>query len=150
MYNIKDVVAFLLSVESIRLKSYLDGGGVWTIGIGSTFYRDGRKVKQGDEITRDEAFALAEFTANRFALQVADVVHTKVTKDQFIALVSVAFNCGFPRFKNSLILKQVNADPNDKKAIEALFPISFVTVDGQPNKGLRNRKQIELKKYFSL
>ena len=37
------------SFEGIRLNAYDDGVGVWTIGIGTTIYPNGVKVKKGDK-----------------------------------------------------------------------------------------------------
>jgi GH24 family phage-related lysozyme (muramidase) len=49
---------FVALSENIELEAYpdpLSGGEPWTIGYGTTIYPDGRKVKEGDHCTEDEA-----------------------------------------------------------------------------------------------
>lgn len=54
-----DILAILVAVEGFADKTYLDGEGVETIGIGTTNWIDEngntRKVKKGENITYDEA-----------------------------------------------------------------------------------------------
>ncbi|MDF2791458.1 MAG: lysozyme, partial [Neobacillus sp.] len=48
-------INLISSFEDTRLKAYDDGVGVWTIGIGTTVYPNGVKVKKGDTCTLDQA-----------------------------------------------------------------------------------------------
>jgi lysozyme len=43
------------------LKAYKCPAGVWTIGIGTTIYPTGQRVKQGDVITADQAYEFLRF-----------------------------------------------------------------------------------------
>ena len=76
------------SFEGLRLTSYQDSVGVWTIGYGHT-----QGVKQGQTITQQQAQAflqqdlgVAEGAVNRLGLTLTD--------NQFAALVSFTFNLG--------------------------------------------------------
>jgi GH24 family phage-related lysozyme (muramidase) len=76
------------SFEGLRLKSYQDSVGVWTIGYGHT-----QGVKQGQTITQAQAQAflqqdlgVAEAAVNGHGLTLTD--------NQFAALVSFTFNLG--------------------------------------------------------
>lgn len=76
------------SFEGLRLTSYQDSVGVWTIGYGHT-----QGVKQGQTITQQQAQAflqrdlgVAEAAVNRLGLTLTD--------NQFAALVSFTFNLG--------------------------------------------------------
>lgn len=76
------------SFEGLRLTSYQDSVGVWTIGYGHT-----KGVKQGQTITQQQAedflqqdLGVAEGAVNRLGLTLTD--------NQFAALVSFTFNLG--------------------------------------------------------
>ena len=47
--------AFVEHWEGLRLKAYKDSAGVWTVGFGTTHYKDGTQVKEGDVITQAQA-----------------------------------------------------------------------------------------------
>jgi lysozyme len=144
-----DTIDFLDDIEAVRLNAYLDSSEVPTIGIGNTYYRDGRRVRMGDKITREEAYSLAELIVLEFSTVVKQCLTVEVNRNQFIALTSLCYNAGKTGFRKSIIVKMVNANPNDP-AIKEMFTKSFVTSKGQPSKGLVNRRRIEAKKYFQV
>lgn len=77
--------AFLTILEGVRLKSYKDAVGIWTIGYGHT----GPEVAEGQSITLDEAQVLFETdTQHLFQL----VSHLPLQKAA--ALVCFGYNCG--------------------------------------------------------
>ncbi|AUC61774.1 phage lysozyme [Cyanobacterium sp. HL-69] len=94
--------------EGLRLNAYLCPAGVWTIGYGSTFYPDGRRVRQGDKITQQEADQLFLATVKPFAKVVDQAVKVTINNNQFSALVSFAFNVGTGAFKSSTLLRLLN------------------------------------------
>lgn len=146
----KEIIDFIRHGESIKLRAYIPvNGDRWTIGMGNTFYEDGSPVKEGDVITLARAYALGEYIVNKFTAFVKQQLTRPVTQNQLIALVSMAYNVGEKAFKKSIILKMVNANPNDP-AIKEQFPKSFITVDGVLCNGLVNRRQSELKKYLTV
>ena len=82
--------ALIQEFEQCRLKAYLDGGGVWTIGWGHT----GADVHEGLVVTQAQADALFEHDIARFVADVNSLVKVPVTQNEFDALVSFAYNCG--------------------------------------------------------
>lgn len=95
------------------LKAYRDVKGVPTIGVGATFYRDGSRVKMGDEITLEEAMNLFSWHLGRvFEPAIHKLVKTPINQNQFDALVSFVFNVGEKQFGTSTLLQRINADPN--------------------------------------
>lgn len=94
--------------EGFRSNAYLCPANVWTIGYGSTFYPDGRKVKAGDHVTRAEGEELLRNTVKRFEQGVDRMVKVKLNSNQFSALVSFAFNVGLGAFSKSTLLRVLN------------------------------------------
>lgn len=59
----KDLIKFF---EGEKLTAYVCPAGVPTIGVGSTFYEDGAKVKIGDKITKERSAQLFTNTLKPF------------------------------------------------------------------------------------
>ena len=82
-------VPFVKGWEGFRAKAYQCTSGIWTIGYGHT-----ADVEPDDVVTNYEAEDWLrqdlQFTADRLA----PYINVRVTKGQFIALTSLAFNIG--------------------------------------------------------
>ena len=113
---------FLAKEEGIVLHPYLDSIGVPTIGIGSTYYPDGRRVTMQDKpLTKEEALELFSHVIETYEKTVWSITRDDINQHQFNALVSLCFNIGSGNFKGSTVVKKVNANPNDptiRKAFE--------------------------------
>jgi lysozyme len=129
------------------LKAYLCPAGVWTIGIGTTVYPDGQKVKQGDLITKEQAYDYLRFDLAYTEKQVDSYTTDSINQNQFDALVSFAYNVGTGALKSSTLLKKVNANPSDptiRKEFER-----WVHGGGKVLPGLVTRRKAEADLYFS-
>ena len=131
--------------EGCKLKAYKCPAGLWTISWGLTFYPDGRKVKEGDVITQQQAEEYFDAVVNDFAKQVDVLVKSNVTANNFSAIVSFTYNVGIGNLKNSTLLKKVNANPKDA-TITAEFR-KWVRANGEVLKGLVRRRDAEAKLY---
>lgn len=87
--NAKDLIK---KEEGFRTKAYLDSAGVPTIGWGFTTI-DGRPVKMGDTITREEALTQLEKQLPKYQT-FKDKVSVPLTEDQEAALTSFEYNLG--------------------------------------------------------
>ena len=105
----KTGIDLISSFEGIRLNAYDDGVGVWTIGIGTTVYPNGVKVKKGDKCTLEQALEYLQHDLKSFEKTINDSVKVPLSQNQFDALVSLAYNIGSGAFKNSTLLKKLNA-----------------------------------------
>ena len=105
----KTGIDLISSFEGIRLNAYDDGVGVWTIGIGTTIYPNGTKVKKGDKCTQEQALEYLQHDLKSFEKTVNDSVKVPLSQNQFDALVSLSYNIGSGAFKNSTLLKKLNA-----------------------------------------
>ena len=136
----------IIHFEGEKLTAYLCSAGVPTIGIGSTFYEDGSKVKLGDKITKERSRKLFDAIADKFSSQVFKELKKPVKQQQFDALVSFAFNVGMGNFRKSTLLKKVNANPNDA-TIRNEF-LKWNKAGGKVLNGLTKRREAEAKLYF--
>lgn len=80
--------------ESCKLNAYQDSKGIWTIGWGNTFYKDGRRVKKGDKITQDQADELFKDIVPKFEQMVQKKIKRPLLQNEFDALVSFCYNAG--------------------------------------------------------
>jgi lysozyme len=132
--------------EGIKLKAYRCPKGIPTIGIGSTRYDDGSRVKLGDEISLDYAKVLYEREVDKIRKEVDQLVIPNLNKNQEDALVSFAYNVGINAFKSSTLLEKVNKDPRSN-SIKREF-MKWTTSGGRRLKGLVERRKAEVDLYF--
>ena len=134
--------------EGLSLTAYLCSGGIPTIGYGSTFYSDGRRVNLGDIITLQEANELYMETLSQFERDVSELLDgIPINQNQFDALVSFAFNLGIASLAQSTLLNKVKSNHNDT-AIAVEFG-KWVMAGGQRINGLVIRRRKEAELYFS-
>ena len=134
--------------EGFASSPYLCSAGVPTIGYGSTYYEDGTKVKLSDSsISEERAESLFKKVVNHYELAVDSIVRNDITQNQFDALVSFAYNVGVTNFKNSTLIKKVNANPNDPDITKQFM--RWIRAGGKVIKGLINRRRVEAQLYFS-
>ncbi len=127
----------LKAFEGLRLQSYLDIGGVPTIGYGHTGSDVGLKMF----ISKDGAEYLLKQDLVRFEDAVTTlVVNHKITQNQFDALVCFVYNVGIGALKTSTLLKKVNAGDITAAGNEFL---RWNKVKGKVVAGLTNRRSAE-------
>lgn len=117
----KKGLEFLAQEEGIRLKPYLDSVKIPTIGVGCTYYENGQRVKMTDPaITKERALQLFTNLLVTYEKAVWSRTVDCINQNQFNVLVSLTFNIGESNFKNSSLLKLVNANCNNPKIADAL------------------------------
>lgn len=129
------------NAEGLRLEAYLCPAGVWTIGYGHT----GTDVWPGLVITEKWAESLLERDLRTFEAYVSGYVKVDLTQDQFDALVSFVYNIGAEAFKNSTMLKKLNAGDYEGAAKE--FP-RWNKSKGKVLPGLVKRREAERKLFL--
>ena len=132
--------------EGLRLKAYLDGGGVWTIGYGTIKYPNGQSVKSGDTCTESQAEAWLKSDCKWVDACLDKYVIVKVTQNQFDALASFVYNIGESQFRTSTLLKMLNAG---SFALAASNFDRWIYDNGKVEKGLVNRRAMEKKLFLS-
>jgi len=139
-------IKLLASLEGLKLKAYKCQAGIFTIGLGNTFYEDGDKVREGDNITLEEAYHLFYLIATKFEKTINDNLKVKINQNQFNALFCLCYNIGQVGFKNSTLLRLVNLNPNDGNIAKEF--LKWNKISGVASKGLTNRRITESSLYF--
>jgi lysozyme len=131
--------ALVRNAEGLRLASYQDSKGVWTIGFGHT-----HGVGPGMTCTADQAEAWLELDMGEAAAGV-NLLATPCTQDQFDALTDFAFNEGVHALETSHLLQYHRAGdfPDAAHAFS-----SWVFCDGRILPGLVKRRAAEARLYL--
>lgn len=139
-------IQFLIQEEGLVKRVYKDSVGVWTIGIGSTYWENGERVKSTDgPISTERAIALFRYTLKQYEHAVYSMTRDDINHNQFDALTSFTYNVGVAGFKGSTLLKKVNANKEDK-TIKAAFEL-WKNAGGRPI--LLGRRKREAALYFT-
>lgn len=116
----------LAKFEGFRSRPYLDSAGVPTIGFGTTYYPNGKKVAMGDApISKDTALGIKkqiieqDFGFGVNLLFADEIKDGKLSQNAFDALVSIAYNIGINALKKSSIYRHIKA--GDKQAAADAF-----------------------------
>ena len=134
-------------LEGIVLRPYRDSVGIPTIGIGSTYYEDGTKVKMSDKaITKERAIQLAKNVVKSFEAQVNKSILPTMVQNQFDAMVLLCYNIGESGFARSSVVRNFNAG-NIQKAADSF--LLWNKAGGKVVKGLVNRRNIERTLFLS-
>ena len=136
-------VALIKQFEGFRSKPYLCPAGVPTIGYGSTYYPDGKKVTLRDNpVTEADATAMLRSMLVRYENGVDRYVQVPITQGQFDALVSFAYNVGLSALKGSTLLRLVN----ERNFVGAAAQFSrWNKAGGKVLPGLTRRREAERK-----
>jgi lysozyme len=104
-------LALMRRFEGFYPRPYMCPAGVSTIGYGSTYYEDGKRVTLTDApITRERAEALLLWVvAHVYLPQVIKLCPGIDGPDRLAALIDFAYNLGGNALKNSTLRRKINA-----------------------------------------
>jgi lysozyme len=148
--NYKLLAEIVTHFEGFYPIAYKDTGGVWTLGIGSTFnFAKDRKVREGDTISKVGAAHYLELEVANVVKQLNLYIKTPLNEHQATALVDYVYNRGISNFLKTKLDDLINANPNNP-AIQAEF-IGTGLWDRMGNKlwGLGRRLRAESHLYFT-
>lgn len=132
--------------EGFKTNAYPDPathGDPWTIGIGTTVYPNGQKVKKGDTCTHTQALEWLEHDCAKFATFVPEG-----NPNQFSAMVSLCYNIGPGNFNKSSVRRLHVAHDY----VGAAKSFLLWNKAGKPPKvmaGLTRRREAEKKLYLT-
>jgi lysozyme len=128
-------VSLIRSFEGLRLKSYQDSVGVWTIGYGAT-----RGISAGMTITNDQAERMLLNDIARFEPEIERLVKVTLNQAQWDALMSFTYNLGAANLASSTLLRLLNT--GDYGGAAEQFP-RWNKAGGQVLAGLVKRRAAE-------
>ena len=128
-------IALIKGFEGFKAKAYLDGGGVPTIGFGTT-----KGVKMGQIITESQAETFLRRDISLAVTAVSNAVTVALSQDQFDSLVCFTYNVGIGAFKGSTLLKLLNSGHYDQVPAQLL---RWDKDNGVVVAGLLRRRQAE-------
>ncbi|SEN18587.1 lysozyme [Pseudomonas sp. ok272] len=128
-------VSLIKSFEGLRLKSYQDSVGVWTIGYGTT-----RGIGPNMTITNAQAERMFSNDIARFEPELDRLVNVLLNQNQWDALISFTYNLGAANLGSSTLLRLLNA--GDYTGAAAQFP-RWNKAGGQVLAGLNKRRAAE-------
>ena len=138
------------SFEALSLTPYKDLVGVWTIGWGTTYYPNGKKVTKADPaISADEAdyFLMHEITEKAGMVeQFTTKIGLTLNDNEFGALVSFVYNVGIaPVIVGGRSLNQALRSKNKKAIADIMLIYNKGTFLGVKKviKGLERRRIAE-------
>lgn len=127
--------------EGLRLASYRDPVGIWTIGYGLTTAAGiGVSVGAGMTITEGEAEQYLHDVLGKFSDHISHGFKRTPTDNQFGAMLSLAYNIGPGAFLKSTCLKRFNAGDIDGAAQALTW---FNKAGGKALNGLVRRRNAE-------
>jgi lysozyme len=127
--------AFVMDWEGLRLKSYKDTGGIWTIGYGTT-----RKIIEGMTITQEDAGDYLIDDLTNVMSKLSKLTKVPLTEHQSIALIDFIYNLGGGAYQRSTLRMKLNRQEYKSAGLEFL---KWNKVHGKPIKGLTNRRIAE-------
>jgi lysozyme len=113
MYNISDNgVALIAQFEGLVLHPYLDQIKVPTIGYGTTFYPNGKKVTMADaNITKEQAAEYLKHYIDKVAMPaIESYITVPLNQNQVDSLCSFVYNLGAGALQQSTLRKKINAN----------------------------------------
>lgn len=105
----------LITREGVRLNSYKDSVGIWTIGVGHTAAAGPPIPGPGVMITAAHCDEILARDLVQYERAILDALKVPVEQHEFDALVSICFNVG-PKFASSTCMRRLNAGDRDGAA----------------------------------
>ena len=137
--------------EGLELNEYLDSGGAPTIGVGHLMTRsermsgkiiiNGKGVVYRKGLTVQQCWDLLDQDLDSAEASVNSMVKVPLNQNQFDALVSFVFNVGNNAFRDSTLLKMLNAGHFDQVPTQLR---RWIRDNGKIVKGLINRREKEI------
>ena len=104
----KSTLDFITKEEGSRNKAYKDSKGLWTIGVGHLIKADEQHLINAT-LTDDQVEDLLRSDLKWCSEAVETSVKVPLQQHQFDALYSLCFNIGETNFRNSTVVKKINA-----------------------------------------
>lgn len=107
--------------EGCKLMAYIDTGGVWTIGYGTTYlYDKGRKVRAGDFLSKEDAVRYWQYDSQETVRLANFYIKKELNITQSTAICDYIYNRGIGNFLSTRLDELININPNDPQISEEI------------------------------
>lgn len=137
-----DLIAFLKKHEGFKSRPYRCSAGVWTIGYGHVI-QPGERFRS---VSEAQAEALLIQDIQKAEAAVNKLVKVRLSDNQRAALVSFAFNVGTGAFRDSTLLKRINAADGHGALVEMA---KWIHANGKRSAGLKARRLGEMELFVA-
>lgn len=140
-----DILAKMVAeFEGFKTHAYKDTGGIWTIGIGSTYnYNLKRKVQEGDVITLQDAINWSQFEFSEVVRQANHYITKPLTWNQATAICDMIYNRGIGNFLKTRLDELINSDPENPEVLKEIIGTGLRDRLGNLLNGLIRRRKSE-------
>lgn len=117
----------LIHYEGYKSKPYKDSGGVATIGVGSTTYEDGTKVKMTDKpISKERAIEISKAHVSKDEAAFRKSLNgVKLSQTEYDVYLDFMYNFGQSNWRSSSMLRHLKAGQH-KAACNSLLKWKYV------------------------
>ena len=137
--NLEKLFTIVKSFEGFYANAYKCPADVWTIGWGTIKYANGKSVKEGDVITRENAEKELRYELQeKINFVKKNIPH--LNNDQFQAIVSFAYNCGTGALQGTQIRKALDERRYNDVPSQLM---RWVHASGKVQRGLVRRRMSE-------
>ena len=134
-------ISIIKTFEGYSPKVYRCPAGVPTIGYGSIWDLDGKRVTMSQQkITKAQAETLLLREIHHVERAIRHLIRVPLNQNQFSALASWTFNLGSGRLQSSTLRTKINREDHDGAALE--FP-KWRRAGGKILQGLGKRRAVE-------
>ena len=138
-WNVAGTMNLIKQFEGLRLTSYQDYTGIWTIGYGHT----GPEVRPGMTITQAQADAYLQGDLGKFSNCVNTYIKARLNPNQVGALISWSYNVGCGALQTSTLRQRMNAGQDPNTVARQELP-QWNKAGGQVLPGLVRRRAAEV------
>jgi lysozyme len=144
--NTSQAETIIKQFEGKKLKAYKDSANIYTIGYGSTYNIDQKRpVQANDVIDEETALRWLKIAIQDKVKAIKEIVKVPINQNQLDSLTSLSYNIGLGNFKNSTLVKLLNAGESKQKVSEQFLRWNKAKVNGKlvELNGLTNRRKLE-------
>jgi lysozyme len=105
MFELQPALDMIKEFEGFSAMAYRDGGGVLTIGYGTTYH-----IQEGQIITKPEAERLViDDMLKNIVPAISQLVQVGLSDNEKCALIDFVYNCGAGALGGSTLLRKLNS-----------------------------------------
>ena len=136
-----EILCCIATFENFRDTAYICEAGEETIGYGTRYYPNGRKVRLGDRITKEDAYKYAAHHLRKYVYPVFKHIDKELSPSEVVATCMFVYNMDETEVKDSHYFKVLSSNASEYKKSVAIS--KYRSVKGKRSYGLIGRRGYE-------